>query len=119
MPSATGTTLLAPAATSARRNTAQAARGPRPERRVVLQFLRSGAYMVWQQQKGAACNCKRQQKGAALYEYINEPCDKTRHTVCAALRMFDTVARPNQKKAGVCAEERERERKNSARSLIR
>lgn len=45
-----------------------------------------------------------------MYEYINEPCDKTRHTVCAALRMFDTVARPNQKKAGVCAEEREREK---------
>tara|TARA_B100000795_G_scaffold162547_1_gene122106 strand:- start:220 stop:777 length:558 start_codon:yes stop_codon:yes gene_type:complete len=60
--------------------------------------------------KKAPHNCKRQQKGAALYEYINEPCDNTRHTVCAALRMFDTVARPNQKKAGVCAEERERER---------
>ena len=32
--------------------TLQAARGPRPERRVVLQFLRSGA--SWQQKKGAA-----------------------------------------------------------------
>ena len=97
------------------------ARGPRPERRVVrscCNFSFSALWGVWQPKKRPAPhNCKRQQKGAALYEYINEPCDNTRHTVCAALRMFDTVARPNQKKAGVCAEERER--KNSARSLIR